>query len=103
MVLKCFSEIIEEAVEVDNKYNTVVDTYLSKRLIPFHRVNACKWWAENQIRFKPLADLAISYLLSPPTSVPSERLFSGAGDINDEKRNCLSPERAEMLLFIVLL
>ena len=101
VVLKCFSEILEEAgVEVDSKYNTVVDKYLSKPLIPFHRGSAYKWWAENRVCFKPLADLAIKYLSSPPTSVPSERLFSRAGDIYDEKRNHLAPERAEMLLLI---
>ena len=30
----------------------------------------------------------------------SERLFSGAGDVYDDKRNRLAPEKAEMLLFI---
>ena len=34
-------------------------------------------------------------------SVASERLFSTAGDIYDEKRNWSAPERAEMLLFIM--
>ena len=103
VVLKCFSEILQEAgIEVDSKYNTVVDKYLSKHLIAFHWGNAYKWWAENRVCFKPLADLAMKYLSSPPTSVPSERLFSGAGDIYDEKRNRLAPERAEMSLFIIL-
>ena len=37
---------------------------------------------------------------APPTSVSSERLFSGAGKIYDLKRNRLAPERAEILLFI---
>ena len=47
VVLKCFSEILEEAgAEVDSKYNTVVDEYLSEPLIPFHRGNAYKWLAE---------------------------------------------------------
>ena len=48
VVLKCFSEILEEAgVEVNSKYNAVVDKYLSKPLIPFQRGNAYKLWAEN--------------------------------------------------------
>ena len=96
-LLKCFADILEEAgVEVD----TVVDKYLAEPLIPFHRGNSLSWWAENKLRFPALAKLSQKYLSAPPTSVPSERLFSGAGEIYDPKRNRLAPERAEMLLFI---
>jgi len=66
-------------------------------LIDFH---SSIWWKENKHRFVLLSQLARHYLLAPPTSVASERLFSVAGDIYDEKRNRLAPERAEMLLFI---
>ena len=96
-LLKCFAEILEEAgVEVDT-CNAVVDKYLAKPLIPFHRGNSLSWWAENKIRFPALAKLSQKYLSAPPTSVPSERLFSGAGEIYDPKKNRLAPERAEML------
>ena len=103
-VLKCFSEILEGAgIQVDSTYNAVVDKYmyLTEPLIPFRRANSYSWWAENKTRFPPLAELAIRYISAPPTSVPSERLFSTAGDIYDEKRNHLAPERViSMLLFI---
>ena len=79
---------------------TVVDTYLAEPLIPYHSGNAYAWWKKNGSRFKPLSRLAIKYLSATPTSVPSERLFSTAGDIYDEKRNRLSPDRAESLMFI---
>ena len=47
-----------------------------------------------------LSELALRYLLPPPISVPSERLFSTAGDIYDVKQNQLDSEREETLLFI---
>ena len=101
-VLKCFSDILEEAgVDVHcNTHSSTVDKYLSEPLITFHRGNSFTWWANNKTRFPSLAKLAQRYLSAPPTSVPSERLFSGAGDIYDEKRNRLAPENAETLLFI---
>ena len=47
-----------------------------------------------------LASLARKYLSAPPGSVASERLFSTAADIADEKRNRLAAEKVEMLLFL---
>jgi len=44
--------------------------------------------------------MARKFLSAPPPSVPSERLFSGVGNLYDEQRNRLSPEHAEMLLSI---
>ena len=44
--------------------------------------------------------LALRFLGPPPTSVPSECLFSGAGDIFDKKCSRFNPEKAEIHLFI---
>ena len=100
-LLQCFSEILEEAgASVDDSGNEV-DRYITESLIEFHGGKHCLiWWATNKPRFPFLAKLAQRYLSAPPTSVPSKRLFSVAGDVYDEKRNRLSPERAETLLFI---
>lgn len=62
--------------------------------------NCYTWLAENKDQFPALAKTAQHYLSAPPTSVPSEQLFSGAGDVYYDKRNRLAPERAETLLFI---
>ena len=44
--------------------------------------------------------VARRFLSAPSTSVASERMFSGAGNIYSDSRSRLSPERTEMLLFI---
>ena len=97
-----FSEILEEAGASPTEFNPEldIDKYLSEPLIAFHRSNCYTWWTENSTRFPALAKLAQRYLSAPATSVPSERLFSGAGEVYYDQRNRLAPERAEMLLFI---
>ena len=101
---KSFTEILEEAGtsttgSSDCASEIEIDKYLSEPLLQFHKSNC---WAENKERFPALAKVAQRYLNAPPTSVPSERLFYGAGDIYSylDKRNRLAPERAETLLFI---
>ena len=85
-LLQCFSEILEEAgASVDDSGNEV-DRYISEPLIKFHGGKHClNWWATNKPRFPFLAELAQRYLSASPTSIPSERLFSVAGDVYDKK------------------
>ena len=100
-VLDTLSEILDEVgATIESDSQSEVGKYFSEPLIPFHQANTYLWWYQNKDRFPVLAQLAKRYLSAPPTSVPSERLFSVAGDIYDEKRNRLAPEKAEVLMFI---
>ena len=58
------------------------------------------WWKEHEIKFPSLASLAKKYLVPQATSVPAERLFSTAGNILTKKRNKLSPDHLNKLIFI---
>ena len=77
-----------------------VEQYLAEPLIEFHRSNCYDRWGDNKARFPQLAKLAQQYLAAPPTSIPSERVFSGASDLYDEKQNRLNLVKAEILLLI---
>ena len=57
-----------------------------------------KWWAEKGV--KKLAPVARQFLCPTATSVPSERLFSGAGLIYFDHRSHLAAKKAEKFLFI---
>jgi zinc finger BED domain-containing protein 1 (E3 SUMO-protein ligase ZBED1) len=78
-----------------------LDHYLQEPLID--RAAGCpfQWWAENKTRFPSLALLAQKLLCIPATSVPSERLFSKAGDVITKKRSSLAPKKAEMVIFLM--
>ena len=54
----------------------------------------------NMLRFPLRAKLARFFLGAPPTSVPSERLFSIAGDVISDHRSSILPENAEKLIFM---
>uniref|UniRef100_A0A1X7TD13 HAT C-terminal dimerisation domain-containing protein n=1 Tax=Amphimedon queenslandica TaxID=400682 RepID=A0A1X7TD13_AMPQE len=83
-----------------NSATAAIERYLAEPLLPFSSGVCYSWWKDNRKRFPHLATLAMKYLSALPTSVPSERLFSSAGDIYTQKRNRLSPDKAEQLLFV---
>ena len=59
-----------------------------------------KWWKTRESRLKYLSQLVRKTFCITASSVPSERLFSAAGNLISEKRSSLSPENVDILLFL---
>ena len=59
-----------------------------------------EWWNKYKHSFPNLSLMARKYLGVVATSVPSERLFSCAGNIVTSKRPALEPENVEKLVFL---
>lgn len=62
--------------------------------------NPLVWWRDNENQFPHLAKLAKRFLGIPATSVPSERVFSTAGDIVRAQRASLTPDNVDMMVFL---
>lgn len=76
-----------------------IDMYKREASIP---LTSCplKWWRDNRSQYPLLSQLAKAYLSIPATPVPSERVFSTAGDIVTAQRSQLLPENVDMLIFL---
>ena len=116
-------EIIEQVEDSPNQ-QTTVKSFSSKIFGPTHQsylssndeityyldnirippalpdMDPFKWWSDNEKRFPILFNIARKFLGIPATSVPSERLFSDAGNHITPHRNNLKPDRVERLLFL---
>jgi hypothetical protein len=57
-----------------------------------------RWWDENEHLYPHLAKVARDYLAIPGSSVPSERVFSRAGDLITKKRNRLATHTANIIM-----
>ena len=58
------------------------------------------WWRSNGGQFPHVMEVAQKYLAIPGSSVPSERLFSKAGELVSQRRSCLKPKTIDMILFL---
>lgn len=102
-----FSEITNtkmKATETESDSNEVtsvaeLNQYLSQPVIE-RKTSPLSWWKKNENSFPILSKLVKKYLSPPSSSVYSERLFSEAGIIYEQKRNRLLPKNAEQLLFL---
>ena len=102
-IRECFTELQQEVGATSDTCGGVeamVDRYLCELLIDYKSGNPLKWLDENKRRFPLFVNLTKHFLSAPPTSVPSERLFSAISVLYDEQRNRLSVEYDEMLLCI---
>ena len=77
-----------------------LDRYLKESVCNRKETDVISWWATNSNRYPKLARIARNYLATPPTSVPSERVFSTMGQIYDDRRCSLLGINAEKLCFL---
>lgn len=59
-----------------------------------------QYWGGKEAKFHLLRHLSRKYLIVPATSVPSERVFSKAGELISKRRSRLHPKQVQMTLFL---
>ena len=73
--------------------------YLNQPLLD-RKADPIKYWLQYERIYPTLSSIAKKYLPIMATSVPSERVFSRAGNILTDHRNSLSSEHLQQLLFL---
>ena len=62
--------------------------------------NCLEWRSKHNRTYPNLAKLVKQYLCVPATSVPTEQVFSVAGEVVNAKRASLKPENVDLLIFL---
>ncbi len=76
-----------------------ISRYLECSLCP-RQNDPFAWWRENEVNYPNIAKVAKTYLAIPATSVPSERIFSKAGEIVSARRASIKSKNVDMILFL---
>lgn len=84
----CGSQVAEE-----------LNNYKSQKLLELSE-DPLAWWSDRLVLFPTLSKLLRKYWCIPATAVPSERLFTAAGNLVNTKRNQLAPAEVDRLLFL---
>lgn len=78
---------------------TELQTYIED--VPLDRKqDPLQWWKTREVLYPRLSQLAKKYLCSTATSVPSERIFSKAGQLISDRRSRLKGKNVEKILFL---
>ena len=94
-------QAVESTAHTTTSTDAIIEVrrYFEEPVIPWSS-DPLLWWKENQLRFLRLTQVTKKYLCVPGSSVPSEKLFSKAGQLVSERRNRLKPENVDVMLFI---
>lgn len=81
------------------EHATIIKSYLDQGNIP-RKEDPLKKWNNDECVYVKLVPFVKKYLSIPATSVPSERLFSKAGELISHRRNRLKSKNIDMMLFL---
>lgn len=73
--------------------------YLNTSLAP-RNSDPLALWSDLRAQYPNVYKIAVKYLANSATSVPSERLFSKAGQVMTKQRNRLCGKNLDMILFL---
>ncbi len=95
----------EDALTLEARVSTELALYEASIGCPLHDQHGfyhCPllWWKNNYLMYPNVWLLARKILCIPATSAPSERVFSLASNVIDKKRARLTPNNANVLLFL---
>lgn len=92
----------EEEASADDNSDQLIHDEINRYCAEKSAANAdpLQWWKEREGIYPHVAAVAKVYLALPASSVPSERIFSLAGNIVSKKRASLSPSNVDMLIFL---
>ncbi|KAK3866823.1 hypothetical protein Pcinc_027667 [Petrolisthes cinctipes] len=71
-----------------------------EEIITTRNEDPLKWWHGKEETLQNMSRIARKYLSTVATSVPSERLFSKAGEVISHRRSRLKPSNVDMILFL---
>jgi hypothetical protein len=84
--------------KVFGQYNEI-ENYL-KSQIENESTNPIEWWFKNSENYPNLSKIAFDYLIIPASSVPSEQIFSKAGNLITKLRNLLDKSTVRDLMLL---
>uniref|UniRef100_UPI003AAE61F4 E3 SUMO-protein ligase ZBED1-like n=1 Tax=Centroberyx gerrardi TaxID=166262 RepID=UPI003AAE61F4 len=89
----------QNTLSITERVDQEVQLYKGLPSIPMS-ADAALWWWQKRDTLPLLSDLAQTYLCVQASSIPSERVFSTAGDTISPERSRILPEKADMLIFL---
>eukprot|EP00063_Salmo_salar_P049203 XP_014024038.1 PREDICTED: zinc finger BED domain-containing protein 4-like [Salmo salar] len=90
----------EGRAEVQCSFEIELERYLTEPVIDRKSSLPLEWLKQNEDRLQTLTPLAKKFLCPPPSSVPSERVFSEVGIIYDKRRSRLTGDHTDKRCFL---
>jgi hypothetical protein len=90
----------ESNAEEMNEYEKELDLYLKANFSSTESTDLLKFWLNFSNVYPNIAKMAKKVLAIPATQFESERNFSASGRTLESRRNRLSPENVDHLLFL---